>query len=117
MIARPEQRVVGEEDPLLGRRQREHVVGARALVAARDRRAQLLRAGHLGVAEAHRSRRSRGVRLEREQLVDGSRLAVAAREHELGAELPALVEALDRERPYLHALIIASAPRERRARP
>ena len=102
--------MVGDEDALLGRRQRENVLGCRALVTGGNRHAQLLRAGHFGVAEAHREQPLLSLWLQRQQLGDGLGLAVAAGQHQLGAKLPALVVALDRERPDLHGLMLRSDP-------
>ena len=95
--------MVGDEDPLLGRRQRQHVIRLRALVGGGRGCEQLGRAGDFGVAQAQRVESFRRVGLERQQLGDGARLAVAAGEHQLGAELPALVETLDLEGSDLHA--------------
>ena len=102
VIAAVEQRVRGDEDALLGRRQREHLVGLDALVASCDRTAKLARAGHLGIPQPQAEQTGLGVGLERQQVGHGARLAVAAREHQLGTELPLLVEALDRKRRDPH---------------
>ena len=105
VVARRQQGVVTGEDSLLGRCQCEDVVGAGVLVPAGDRGAQLGRAGHLGVAEPQAVEP-----LERQQVLDGQRLAIAAREHQLRSKLPALEEALDRERIDLHPRSVSQSP-------
>ena len=52
VVARIQKPVTGDEDALLGSRQREHVGRLDVLVASRDRRAQLRGARYLGVAQA-----------------------------------------------------------------
>ncbi len=95
--------MTGEEDALLGGSEREHAVGLDAFVAAGDGGAQLLRAGYLRVAQAQPQEPLARIGLEREQVLHGAGLAVAAGEHQAGVELPTLVEALELERLHSHA--------------
>ena len=108
VVARTEDGVLDGEDPLLGGGERDHGLRRRALVERGDRGTELERARHLGVAEPHRLEALARIRLEREQIRDRHRLAVARREHELGRELVAVVPALDAEGRQLHGRIVSA---------
>ena len=102
VVARLEQRVTREEDPLLGGRDDDHVVGLGRLVDRRARRAQLRCSGRLRVTEAKGVQPLGRVGLEGEQVGDGNRLGVARREHVGRRELVNRVVPLDAERGDLH---------------
>jgi hypothetical protein len=113
VVARAEDGVLDREDPLLRRGERDHGLRRCPLVERGDGVTELGRAGYLGVAEPHRLEALARVGLEREEVGDGHRLAVARREHQLGRELEALVPALDAERRELHAAMLSGHPGER----
>ena len=102
VVARTEDGVLDGEYPLLGGGERDHGLRRSALVERGDRGTELERARHLGIAEPHRLETVARIRLEREEIRDRHRLAVARREHELGRELVAVVPALDAEGRQLH---------------
>src|SRR5262249_7885139 len=104
VVAGGEQRVVEQEDALLGARGDDHVLGRYPGVDRGDRLAQLERPLGLRVAAPGGVEALLRVGLELEQLADRARLAVAAGQHVAGGELVARVEPLDPERLELHQL-------------
>ena len=118
VVAGLQERVVGEEDALLGGGDDNDIVGAGRLVDRGDRGAQLGRARRLRVAEPLGEKPLGRVRLEGEEVGDGDRLGVARGEHVRRRELVHGVVLLDPERRDLHGAMHGVVPlRDDRARP